>query len=151
MEHIPLRLLVVKLTFCSVFKNSSSVFKPDLFSFRFRLFHPAHTWATEFSRVWVWVRVGYPQLTIYPTNCFKIIEIKFLLFLHVFSFISNEYDKIKCFKKSVVSVILSHKDMLLKFWFYLLVELKSGIFWPSLYSETLELSWNIEPNRTESN
>jgi len=23
-----------------------------------------HTWATEFSRVWV--RVGYPQLTIYP-------------------------------------------------------------------------------------
>jgi hypothetical protein len=25
-----------------------------------------------------------------------------LLFLHVFSFISNEYDKIKCFKKSVV-------------------------------------------------
>ncbi len=26
----------------------------------------AHTWAAEFPRVWVWVRVGYPQLTIYP-------------------------------------------------------------------------------------
>jgi len=25
-----------------------------------------HTWATGFPRVWVWVRVGYPQLTIYP-------------------------------------------------------------------------------------
>ena len=25
-----------------------------------------HTWATEFPTVWVWVRVGYPQLTIYP-------------------------------------------------------------------------------------
>ena len=25
-----------------------------------------HTWATEFPRVWVWVRVGYPQPTIYP-------------------------------------------------------------------------------------
>ena len=25
-----------------------------------------HTWATEFPRVWVWVRVGNPQLTIYP-------------------------------------------------------------------------------------
>ncbi len=30
-----------------------------------------------------------------------------LLFLHVFSFIFSEYDKIKCFKKSVVSGILS--------------------------------------------
>ena len=27
-----------------------------------------HTWATEFPRVWVWV--GYPQLTIYPTTNF---------------------------------------------------------------------------------
>ncbi len=29
-----------------------------------------------------------------------------LLFLHVFRFISNEYDKIKCFKKSVVGYIV---------------------------------------------
>jgi len=79
-----------------------------------------HTWATEFPRVWVWVRVGYPQLTIYsrklknsgvqptiyPTTCFKYIKIKFLLFLHVFSFISNEDDKIKFFKKSVVGYIV---------------------------------------------
>jgi hypothetical protein len=32
-----------------------------------------------------------------------------LLFLHVFSFISNEYDKIKCFKKSVVGYIFGWK------------------------------------------
>jgi hypothetical protein len=25
-----------------------------------------HTWTTKFPRVWVWLRVGYPQLTIYP-------------------------------------------------------------------------------------
>jgi len=35
----------------------------------------------------------------------KYIEIKFLLFLRVFSFIFNEYDKIKCFKKSVFGYI----------------------------------------------
>jgi len=29
-----------------------------------------HTRATEFSRVWVWIRVGHPQLTIYPTTDF---------------------------------------------------------------------------------
>ena len=29
-----------------------------------------HTWATEFPRVWVRVRVGYPQPTIYPTTDF---------------------------------------------------------------------------------
>jgi hypothetical protein len=51
--------------------------------------------------------VGYPQPTIYPRQgcptrqtALKYIQIKFLLFLHVFRFISNEYDKIKCFKKS---------------------------------------------------
>jgi len=58
--------------------------------------------------------VGYPQPTIYPKQlkysgvqpALKYIEIKFLLFLHVFSFILNEYDKIKCFKKSVVGYIV---------------------------------------------
>jgi len=35
----------------------------------------------------------YPgvQPILYPTTFFKYIEIKFLLFLHVFSFISNEF------------------------------------------------------------
>ena len=45
------------------------------------------------------------QPIIYPTTFFKYIEIKFLLFLHVFSFISNEFDKIKFFKKTVVGYI----------------------------------------------
>jgi hypothetical protein len=46
-------------------------------------------------------------LTSWLTLCFKYIEIKFLLFLNVLSFIFNEYDEIKCFKKSVVGYIVS--------------------------------------------
>jgi len=59
----------------------------------FLAFNSEHTRTTEFPRVWVWVRVGYPQLTIYPRqpkysgfqltiypkNCFKIYSNKYLV------------------------------------------------------------------------
>jgi hypothetical protein len=50
------------------------------------------------------IRVSNRQYTRQPALEYN--GIKFLLFLHVFSFISNEYDKIKCFKKSVVGYIV---------------------------------------------
>jgi len=63
-----------------------------------------HNW--QYTRDNRNIRVSNRQYTRQPA--LEYIEIKFLLFLHVFSFISNEYDKIKCFKKSVFGYIVSY-------------------------------------------
>jgi len=63
-----------------------------MFTFKDKIAHPyMSNWIS--SRMGMVIRVGYPQLTIYPRK--------------PKNWISNELEKIKCFKKSVVGFIVS--------------------------------------------
>ncbi len=90
-------------------KNGGSEFVIffSFYSFSFFFFYQQGLFNTLLMYRWsAWPLLNSinKYLTSWSTLCFKIYWI--LLFLHVFSFIFNEYDIIKCFKKSVVGYIV---------------------------------------------